>query len=98
MHLLDHDYDYPHVESDTMKNEDKNSNENGSFSCKHCNKNFEEAKLLISHISAEHKSDSNGKSTAKKEKNQKIPCGECGKLYSDSGLRAHMIRVSFSWS
>ena len=51
-------------------------------------------RLLILHISEKHKEDSNVKNLAKKQKNQKTPCGECGKLYSDSGLRAHMIRVS----
>ena len=52
-------------------------------------------RFLILHISEKHKEDSNVKNLAKKQKNQKTPCGECGKLYSDSGLRAHMIRVSF---
>ena len=80
-------------ESDLVKSESKNESP-ATFSCKHCNENFNQAKLLILHISENHIEDSNVKNLAKKQKNQKTPCGECGKLYSDSGLRAHMIRVS----
>ena len=92
-------------ESDLVKSESKNESKDSgiltllsekpaTFSCKHCNENFDQARLLILHISENHKEDSNVKNLAKKQKNQKTPCGECGKLYSDSGLRAHMIRVS----
>jgi hypothetical protein len=87
-------------ESELIKSESKSesknsgfSEETATFSCKHCNENFDEARLLILHISEKHKEDSNVKNLAKKQKNQKTPCGECGKLYSDSGLRAHMIRA-----
>ena len=83
--------------SEWVKNEEKtnyNTDQTSSFSCKHCNKTFDEPNLLISHISSEHNNDGKVKKAAKKDKNPKIPCGECGKLYSDSGLRAHMIRVS----
>ena len=88
-------------ESELIKSESKSesknsgfSEETATFSCKHCNENFNQAKLLILHISENHIEDSNVKNLVKKQKNQKTPCGECGKLYSDSGLRAHMIRVS----
>ena len=92
-------------ESDLVKSESKNESKNSgiltlfsekpaTFSCKHCNENFDQARLLILHISENHKEDSNVKNLVRKQKNQKTPCGECGKLYSDSGLRAHMIRVS----
>ena len=87
---------------------DFNSDENVNFSCIHCNQIFDEPNLLILHISTEHNDIENVKKSKKgrkakkdakkpkirKEKNPKMPCVECGKLYSDSGLRGHMIRVS----
>ena len=59
----------PPILNETKTN--PNLDEEISFSCRQCFKNFEEPRFLILHISTEHNNDFNAKSTKNQEKNQK---------------------------